>query len=116
MRLKRLKISSDPPPHTQVPIIDQILNKYTNSKKNIISIQRLEQLDFSHTSVISPSQTLRATSAHLDMTFNYFMTSNHHELLTDHMTGNKSILSGFTTTTQPPVQITNGSTCNNKSI
>lgn len=79
-------------------------------------VQHLEQLGFARTSTTSQLQTPRATLAHSGMTSNYFIASKPSWIVdsgaTDHIIGNQGILSGLTFTSQSPVQIINGSTCN----
>jgi hypothetical protein len=108
------------PPRAQVATVDQSHSARTTSDEVATLVQRLEQLGFSRADMTSQPQTPRATLAHPGMTSNCFIASKSSWIVdsgaTDHMTGNKSILSGLATTSQPPVQIANGSTCNIEGI
>jgi hypothetical protein len=86
------------PPRAQVAPVD-----HSNLDEIAAIVQQLEQLGFTPAD-ISQTQILRATLAHLDMISNCFVASRPSWIVdsgaTDHMTGNKSILSGLTTTSQ----------------
>lgn len=91
-----------PPPHAQMASVDQAANEHTNFEEDAILVQQLKQLGFSHTTLSSHSQTLKVTLAHSGMTSNYFIALKPSWIVdsgaTNHMTGNKSILSELSTT------------------